>query len=306
MLSPLNRRNFLGTLAGLGLSRKVFGLQSSPPITATKLSDNLVHITGAGGNVVVLKEPDGLLLVNGGLAEHSANLMKLIAEHSGGQPVKALFNTDWHWENTGSNETLQKSGAKIIAHENTKLWLGTEINVEWQKRIYKPRPAAALPNQTFYTTGKMTFGKQEIQYGYLGQAHTDGDIYVFLPAQNVLITGDVFNAGAYPIPDYCSNGWLGGLVTATKTLAGLADANTRVIPGTGPVQTKSDLDAQFEMCSTMKTRLAEMMKLGKGANEIIASAPTAEFDKRWGDPSLFMSVVYRGLWSHVRELGGIV
>ena len=60
------------------------------------------------------------------------------------------------------------------------------------------------------------------------------------------------------------------------------------------------------MCSTMKTRLAELMKLGKGADEIIASAPTAEFDKRWGDPSVFMSVVYRGLWSHVRELGGIV
>jgi hypothetical protein len=116
----------------------------------------------------------------------------------------------------------------------------------------------------------------------------------------------VFNAAAYPIPDYSTNGWLGGLVNASKTLVGLTDAKTRVVPGSGPVQTKSDLEAQFEMCSTMKTRLAEMMKQGKGANEIIAAAPTAEFDKRWGDPTVFMSVVYRGLWSHVRELGGIV
>ena len=310
MFISLNRRDFIGALVGgatgLSLSRKVFGQQGRAQITASKLSDNLVQITGAGGNVLVVVEPDGLLLVNGGLPEHSADLLKLAAGQSAGKPVEVLFNTDWHWENTGSNEMLQKAGAKIIAHENTKLWLGAEINVEWQKRIYKPRPPNALPNQTFYTSGKMTFGKEEIQFGYLGQAHTDGDIYVFLPAQNVLITGDVFNAGAYPIPDYCTNGWLGGLVNATKTLVGLTDAKTRVIPGNGPVQTRSDLEAQFEMCSTMKTRLAEMMKQGKGADEIIAAAPTAEFDKRWGNPAVFLSVVYRGLWSHVRELGGIV
>jgi len=60
------------------------------------------------------------------------------------------------------------------------------------------------------------------------------------------------------------------------------------------------------MCNTLKTRIAEMMKQGKGAKEIIAAKPTAEFDEKWGDPTVFLSVVYRGLWSHVRELGGIV
>ena len=152
----------------------------------------------------------------------------------------------------------------------------------------------------------MTFGKEEIRYGYLGQAHTDGDIYVFFPGPNILMTGDVFSAGMYPVPDYCTNGWLGGLVTATKTLVGLTDMNTRVIPGTGPVQSRSNLEAQYEMCNTLKTKIAEMMKSGKGAREIIAAAPTAEFDKTWGDPTVFLSVVYRGMWSHVRELGGIV
>jgi hypothetical protein len=81
---------------------------------------------------------------------------------------------------------------------------------------------------------------------------------------------------------------------------------TRVIPGTGPVQSRSNLEAQYEMCNALKTKIAEMMKSGKGAREIIAAAPTAEFDKTWGDPTVFLSVVYRGMWSHVRELGGIV
>jgi glyoxylase-like metal-dependent hydrolase (beta-lactamase superfamily II) len=310
MLDFKNRRNFLkafiGGAAVSSLARQGFGRQTSSPIAATRLSENLVLITGAGRNVVVVNGSDGLLMVNGGRPEQSADLLKVVAAQSSAARVQALFNTDWYLENTGSNETLGKAGAKIIAHENTKLWLGTDIVVEWQKRTYKPRPPEALPNQTFYTTGKMMFGKEEIQYGYLGQAHTDGDIYVFFPGPNILMTGDVFSAGMYPIPDYSTNGWLGGLVNATKTLVGLTDAKTRVIPGTGPVQNRSELEAQYEMCNTLKTRLAEMMKQGKGAQEIVAAAPTAEFDKKWGDPSVFLSVAYRGLWSHVRELGGIV
>jgi len=184
--------------------------------------------------------------------------------------------------------------------------MGTDILVEWENRTYKARPRQAIPNQTFYTTGKMAFGKEEIRYGHLGQAHTDGDSYVFLPNSNILITGDVFCAGAYPIPDYCTNGWLGGLTNATKALMGLADAKTHVVPGTGPVQTRAGLESQLEMCTTLRNRIVEMMKQGKGADEIIAAAPTKEFDAKWGNPKVFMAVVYRGLWSHVRELGGIV
>ena len=43
-----------------------------------------------------------------------------------------------------------------------------EYHVQWQNRTYKPRAKEALPKETFYTTGKMTFGKEEIHYGHLG------------------------------------------------------------------------------------------------------------------------------------------
>src|SRR5204862_1686024 len=133
-------------------------------------------------------------------------------------------------ENTGSNEVLGKAGTKIIAHENTKLWLGTDIDVEWQKRTYKARPKEALPNQTFYTTGKMTFGKEEIQYGHLGQAHTDSDIYVFFPGPNILVTGNLFTVGKYPILDWSTGGWIGGATDAGALLVGLTSAQTKVVP----------------------------------------------------------------------------
>ena len=93
---------------------------------------------------------------------------------------------------------------------------------------------------------------------------------------------------------------------ATKTLLKLANAETRIVPGTGPLQTRADLEAQSEMLATMKDRLVKLMRQGMGPKDMIAAAPTKEFDAKWGNPELFISNAYRGMWGHVRELGGIV
>ena len=304
MFYSLDRRHFLGALAGAAGASLCRA--DAAPLAAVKLTDNFIQITGAGSNVLAVIGADEVLMVDGGLKERSADLLKLVAEQSGGRPVKTLFNTHWHPEHTGSNEALGKAGAKIIASENTKLWLGTEIDVGWQKKTYEPSPKAALPNQTFYNSGKMTFGKEQVEYALMPQAHTDGDIYVFFPGSNILVAGDVVSVGSYPILDYTTGGWIGGMVNSQRTLLQLINMDTHIIPGTGPVQTKADLQALNEMCNTLRDRLVKLMKQGMGPKEMIAAKPTKEFDEKWGDPELFIANAYRGLWGHVRELGGIV
>ena len=311
MLQPLNRRGFLRGLAGLAVAHQAFA-QTAPglaPLAVTKLNDTFLLITGAGGNVLAVLGPESVLLVNGGSAERSEELLKLVSEHSGGKPVKVLFNTCWHPLHTGSNETLGKAGAKIIAHENTKLWLGTEIDCGWQKRTYEPHPKAALPNQTFYSgVQKMTFGQEPVEYGYMMQAHTDGDIYVYFPGPNILAAGDVVSVGSYPIVDYTTGGWLGGMLEGQKALLKVTNADTRIVPGSGSgsLMTRADLEAENQMLATLKDRLVKLMKQGLTPKEMIAAAPTKDFDEKWGNPDLFIELAYRGLWGHVRELGGIV
>jgi len=303
-------RTLLGGAAGLAFGSAARGrtvlAQHGAGISATRLGDNLVLISGAGGNVVLAVGPGGAVMVNGGRQERSADLLETVAEQTGGARVQYLFNTDWHGEHTGSNDTLGRAGATIIAHENTKQYLGSEMFIEWQHRSHKPLPPAALPTRTFYTSDAMTLGRERIEYGHLGQAHTDGDIYVFFRDANVLVAGDVLTVGAYPIADYTTGGWLGGLATATKTLFDLANDQTRVVPGTGPLQTRADLKAQFDMLLALRDRLAKMMKQGMGAEDMLAAGATSEFDERWGNPDLFLATTYRGMWLHVRELGGIV
>jgi len=304
VFSNLNRRHFLGALAGAAGASLCRA--ESTPLAATKLTDNFIQITGAGSNVLAVIGADGVLMVDGGLKERSEELLKFVSQQTGGRPVHTLFNTHWHPEHTGSNEALGKAGATIIASEYTKQWLGTEIDFGWQKKIYEPSPKTALPNQTFYTSGKMTFGKEQIEYALMPQAHTDGDIYIFFPGPNILVAGDVVSVGSYPVLDYTTGGWIGGMVNAQKTLLRLGNMDTRIIPGTGPVQTKADLQALNDMCNTMRGRILDLMKKGMGPKEMIAAKPTKEYDEKWGDPELFIANAYRGLWGHVRELGGIV
>jgi glyoxylase-like metal-dependent hydrolase (beta-lactamase superfamily II) len=309
-----SRRDVLRTLIGsaavlsfpLGSSLRTSAQGHTASLTSTRLSDTITLVSGGGGNVVVVTADDSVAMVNGGLHEHAAELSKTVAEISGGKPVRYLFNTDWHAEHTGSNEMLGQAGAQIIAHENTKQYLANDIFLEWQHRTYKALPKAAWPTRTSYDAGKMTIGRERIEYGPLGQAHTDGDFYVFFPDSNVLVAGDVLAVGTYPIADYISGGWLGGLMNASKTLLDLTDDQTKIIPGIGAVQTRADLKTQHEMLVTLRERLHQMMRKGMGAEDMLAAGATKEFDARCGDPEAFINITYRGLWIHVRELGGIV
>src|ERR1700678_962554 len=119
----LDRRTFLtSTIAGMSLLR---GQGASGPVTASPLADNLFLLTGAGANVVARTGSDGVLLVDGGLSERSASLLQAVAALPGAKLVRTLFNTHWHPEQTGSTLAIGRTGATIIAHENTRLWLTT-------------------------------------------------------------------------------------------------------------------------------------------------------------------------------------
>jgi glyoxylase-like metal-dependent hydrolase (beta-lactamase superfamily II) len=195
----------------------------------------------------------------------------------------------------------------VIAHENTRLWLGTEVNSRWEGRVYPAQPAAALPNKTFfYGPQALDFGGSKVEYVHLGQAHTDGDIYVRFPEENVIVAGDVVSPGRYPIVDSASNGWLGGIRTALKTINARCDANTRVVPGVGPVVGADAIRQQEEMCFTVITRIGDSYYKGQTWEELVAANPTREFDGRYGDPTLFLKQSYDTAWYHVGEIRRVV
>jgi glyoxylase-like metal-dependent hydrolase (beta-lactamase superfamily II) len=163
-----------------------------------------------------------------------------------------------------------------------------------------------LPNRTFYTSGSLEFGDHTVEYQYLPRAHTDGDVAVFFRDANVAVVSDLVSAGRYPVPDYATGGWIGGLLAATQKLLDTTDAHTRIVAADGGVLGRSALEAQLALCAAVKDKTAAAFRAGMSFNDFVASKPTAEFDAQWGDPTRFLALVYKGGFGHLRELGGVI
>jgi cyclase len=305
------RRQVLQQLAG-AIALQALARTAAPQDIAgravpafTPLSADVVLLSGLGGNVVALSAPDGLAVIDSGAPGHSTELLQALKALPGGKSLRTVFNTHWHWDHTGGNEALRKAGAQIIAHENTRLWLGTDVIEEWENRTYKARPPQALPTSTFYyKSNQLNFGAETIEYGWLGQAHTDGDIYVYLRRQNVLMVGDVLSVGRYPVLDYCTGGWIVGMRDATQKLLDLSNEQTRIVPGTGPVQTRADLKAEHDMLAALQDKVWALMRKGMTASEILAAKASADFDAKWGDPQQFITSAYQGIYGHIADFLG--
>ena len=300
----MQRRQFIAGALPVAValcSHRAWAAEAALQVNA--LASGLWLISGAGGNVLVLATAEGVVLIDGGAPEHSASVLATVRKLTGNAHVHTLFNTHWHWDQTGSNLALGTAGTRIIAHENTRLWLGTEANVKWQPRVYPRLPVKARPNQTFYTQETLHFGDEQIDYGYLPQAHTDGDIYVHLRKANVIVAGDVIARDRYPIIDYSTGGYIGGLTDAAKTLLQLGNEQTRYVPGSGALLSRADLQAQADMLSTVQSRLTKLLAQGTSAQDMVDAAPTRDYDARFGDATLFVRNAWPGLVARARELG---
>src|SRR5947207_15330306 len=93
----------------------------------------------------------------------------------------------------------------------------------------------ALPTRTVATTTTLREGGREIQLHVLGRAHTNGDLFIYLPKEKVVATGDAlidwmpFMSDGYPAE------W-------PETLTELEKLGfDHIIPGHGDVRPKGQL-----------------------------------------------------------------
>jgi cyclase len=294
----------IGGAAGIALGAPIRCLAGTPAQAtpeaagALRLADDLFVVKIPGeANVVAQTVAGGVLLVDGGSAQAADALTKAVAGLPGGGAVQTLFNTHWHPEQTGLNDTLGKAGKTIIAQENTRLWLTTDVTWPWSGQRFKRLPKTAQPNKTFYTTGTLDSG---VRYGHIPDAaHTDGDLYVYFPKQNVLAVGDVVSNQGWPVVDWTTGGWIGGIVGGLQRLQTLANEDTRVVPARGPVLGLAELKAQTEMYSTIYDRLSQLLNKGRGPGEAVASRPTKEFDEKMGNPDEFVRRAFESLWAYL-------
>jgi len=262
------------------------------------IRDSLCLLTGAGGNILILPGPDGSLAVDSGLVSAAPHLTEAL-KHLAIRPVRHLVNTHWHFDHTGGNVWMSKAGAAIIAHENSRIRMGSFQAIPAFDVVVPPSPNAALPTIVFPYKQTITVDGETVELRRHTPAHTDTDISVFFAKANVLHTGDTWFSGIYPFIDYDSGGSIRGLVVASTENISLADSETVVVPGHGETGSRKDLLNFREMLLTVCDSVAILKGSGRSLEAVIAEKPTARFDEQWGGgfvtPELFTSLVYRGL-----------
>jgi cyclase len=282
---------FLGLAAGLAAQT-----QEPPSISVIPVAGPVYMLeSGGNGNVGVVADPDGVLMIDAMEEEMAGNLRAALESLPGGERVRVLVNTHWHWDHVNGNKVFGPA-AVIVAHENTRA-----LNAADQPRFggtIKALPSGALPVLTYSDKMAAHAGGLDLRLVHYPHAHTGGDTVVFIDALKIVHTGDMFFNGMFPYLDVPSGGdivnWARQL---DAILAGLPE-DARVIPGHGPLAGKGELKAFRDMLADSAALVRGRMKQGMSLEAIQAAGMPDRFTpwtKGFMPVPGWLELVYRSL-----------
>jgi len=266
---------FLVTTAALFGQAQDF---SKVEIKTTKLTPNFYQLEGQGGAIGVLTGPEGVFVVDSEFAPLTEKIVAAIRQVSNA-PIRFLINTHVHGDHTGGDENFGKMGVTILARE------------ELRKRLMNPAPGAngaptppsapiGLPVITYSSPITIHMDGEDIQAIPVPAAHTDGDTMIRFPNNNVIMIGDFFRSVGFPNIDRANGGSLKGMVAGIDAAIQLCDANTKVVPGHGPIVDRNGLAAHRDMIIAVRDKVSALIAQGKTADETVAAHPTADYDAK--------------------------
>jgi cyclase len=250
---------------------------SKVQMKATKVAGNVYMLEGAGGNIGVSAGADGILIIDDQFAPLAGKIRAALKEINPGQ-LRFVLNTHYHGDHTGSNVVFGKEGT-IIAHDNVRARLAAEQTVLGQK--YPAAPKEALPVITYGQSVSIHFNGEEIRVIHFPNGHTDGDSVMFFHTSNVVHMGDHFFFNAFPFVDIDHGGSVEGLAKNVGDIVARLPADSRIIPGHGPLATLDDLKRYHRMLTETTAIVRKEMAAGKTLAQLKAAGLPDEW-KTWG------------------------
>lgn len=264
-------------------------------ITSTKVAGNVHMLVGSGGNIGLMVGDDAAFVVDDQFAPLTPKVLAAIKAITP-QPVRFVMNTHWHFDHTGGNENMGQAGALIFAQENVRKRMSTDQFIEAFKLKQPASPRAALPVITFTDTVSFHLNGDSVVVFHVAPAHTDGDAMVMFTKANVVHTGDVFVSAGFPFVDRSSGGTINGIISATERLVAVTNADTKIIPGHGPLADRARVKAYHDMLVVLRDRMRKEIAAKHTVDQVLASKITAEYDKEWpNNRERFVRILFQEL-----------
>jgi len=307
----------------------VSGQAGAGDLRVTKVLEQLFMVTGAGGNVAALIFPEGVTLVDSGRLEMSDKVLAAIRTLSA-QPIRYIINTSADPDHTGGNEKVGATGgqitggnvagqvadaaegAEIIAHENV-------LDRMTAPSVKPPLPVRMTPGTTYHTPHlKLStfYHGDGIELFAAPAAHTDGDSLVYFRRNDVLVTGDVFVPGSYPVIDLARGGSINGEIDALNRVIDLAfpefrlEGGTLIVPGHGRLCDSADVAYYRDMVTIVRDRVQDLLKKAMTVEQVKAARVTREYDGLYGKnpgwtPDMFVESIYKSLSAGMKPAAAV-
>jgi cyclase len=202
-------------------------------------------------NTAIIESDDGVMVVDTHSKPSAARVIVQELRGLTARPVRYVVNTHFHWDHWHGNEVYPAAypNAEIVTNQITReamakkglkriqdhvrqmpaeiakirADLAASTNVDQRARLqddlklaeaYQAEVGAlkpALPTMAFERTMTLYRRDREIQLLYLGRAHTEGDVFVYLPKEKVVITGDAVIGWTPFMGDGYPEDWVGTL-----------------------------------------------------------------------------------------------
>jgi cyclase len=284
----------------IGSLEYVHAQPAPPKFTLTPVAGPIYMIEGEGGNIGILADPSGILMIDSMYERSAGPIRSAIKLLPGGSRVRFLVNTHWHGDHTEGDVAFGPE-AVIIAHENVRTLLSKPQSLMGQQT--RALPAGALPAITYSDRISLYVGDEPIRLIHYPNAHSNGDTVVFFDKSHVIHMGDMFFNGLFPFLDVANGGNIDNWVRQLDAIISAAPPGVRIIPGHGPLAGISELKAFRQMLFDSADIVRNQMKEGKTLDQIkTAGLPDrfAPWTKGFMPTAQWLELVYRSLESKAK------
>jgi glyoxylase-like metal-dependent hydrolase (beta-lactamase superfamily II) len=201
-------------------------------------------------NTAIIESDDGVVIVDTHSKPSAARAIIQRLRELTSTPVRYVINTHFHWDHWHGNEAYPAAypGAEIVTNQITREAMvrkglkriqdhvrqvpgeiarlkseagaasgGARAKIEGDLRLAEAYLAEvtalrpALPTIVFEGTMRLYRRDREIQLLHLGRAHTEGDVFIYLPKEKIVITGDAVIGWTPFMGDGYPEDWAGTL-----------------------------------------------------------------------------------------------
>jgi glyoxylase-like metal-dependent hydrolase (beta-lactamase superfamily II) len=317
---------FLAVALAAVMAPEAAHAQARPPLEVIKLRENFYAIVGGGANIAMQFGQDGVILVDTGSGERSADVVAEIKKITT-RPIRYIINTSAQRDHVGGNDDLSKAGqsviptgglndigaaggrAPIMAEEHVQASMTAPTGEQ------APFPVGAWPTVTYSsdlmeTQKDVYFNGEAIVTTYQPSAHSDGDSVVFFRKSDVVVAGEVYDPTRFPRIDLEKGGSVQGLIDALNRIITITvppipliwqEGGTMVIGARGTIGNEADVVDYRDMVTIVRDRIQDLINKGQTLAQIRQADPVKGYRRRYGadtgpwTTNQFIEAVYKSL-----------